>query len=179
MCVGVVRLHELYRIESTNGNDSVVVYADHMSRFAICLAIVAVAARAGQVELGAPLAATETTSIKKLVDTPDAYVDKTVQVKGKITEVCLMMGCWMMLHDEAGSAVRIKVNDGEIIFPKDSPGKQAVAEGKFVSFELTKEQAIASAKHEAEEMGREFAPSKVTGTQKVYQIQGSGAVVFD
>ena len=41
-----------------------------------------------------------------------------------------MMGCWMMLHDGAGSAVRIKVNDGEIVFPKDSPGREAIAEGR-------------------------------------------------
>jgi hypothetical protein len=100
-------------------------------------------------------------------------------VQGKITEVCQAMGCWMMLKDDENSMVRIKVNDGDIMFPKDSAGRKATAEGKFVKFNLTHEQAIAAAKHEAEEMGRPLDPASVKGPLAVYQIQGSGAVVFD
>ena len=129
--------------------------------------------------MGEPLSLAQPTTIKQLISEPEPFVGKTVQVRGKITEVCQMMGCWMMLRDEAGSMVRIKVADGEIVFPKDSPGREAIAEGEFVRFELTKEQAVATAKHEAEEMGRTFDPSSVKGPLVVYQIQGSGAVLLD
>jgi hypothetical protein len=43
--------------------------------------------------------------------------------------------------------------------------------------ELTKEQAIERAKHEAEEKGTKFDPASITGPLTVFQIQGTGAVV--
>jgi hypothetical protein len=134
---------------------------------------------AAELKLGVPLALKEKTPIKKLLSTPDAYVGKKVQVEGKITEVCQAMGCWMMLTDGAGSMVRIKVTDGEIMFPKDSSGRKAIAEGEFAKFELTREQAVQAAKHEAEEMGRPFDPASVKGPVAIYQIQGTGAVLVD
>ncbi len=134
---------------------------------------------AAALELGRPLELAEPMSIAKLLAGPDQFVGKTVQVRGKITEVCRMMGCWMMLRDEAGLMVRVKVRDGDIVFPKDSPGRVALAEGIFERFELTEEQAIAAARHEAEEMGRKFDPEKIKGPRTVYQIQGAGARLLD
>jgi NACalpha-BTF3-like transcription factor len=101
-----------------------------------------------------------------------------VQVKGKVSEVCARMGCWMQLV-EAGKAVRIKVNDGDIVFPKSAVGKTAVAEGTLRKLELTKEQAVARARHEAEERGTPFDPDSVTSGATIYQIQGTGAVILD
>jgi len=133
---------------------------------------------AGGLKLGAPLTLKEQVAIADLAAKPAEYVGKTVQVKGKVTEVCEKMGCWMMLVDPATQAkVRIKVKDGEIVFPKESIGKMAVAEGKFVKIEMTKEQAIAQAKHEAEENNKPFDPSSITGPKTVYQIAGSGALI--
>jgi Domain of unknown function (DUF4920) len=88
------------------------------------------------------------------------------------------MGCWMDLTNDAGQKLRIKVNDGEIEFPKDVAGKMAVAEGKFTKSELTKEQAIARAREEAEEKGKTFDAASVRGPITVYQIQGSGALIL-
>jgi hypothetical protein len=108
---------------------------------------------------------------------PDEYVGKTVQVTGKIVEVCQMMGCWLDLTNDAGQKLRIKVDDGDIVFPKDSTGKMVTAEGKLTKTELTKEQAIERAKEEAEEKGAKFDPAIVKGPMTIYQIQGSGAVI--
>jgi hypothetical protein len=84
----------------------------------------------------------------------------------------------MQLADAAsGKGIRIKVNDGEIVFPKDAIGKMAIAEGKLSKMELTKDQATAEAKHEAEEQGRKFDPKKVKGGSVTYQIDGTGAVI--
>jgi hypothetical protein len=131
-----------------------------------------------EIKLGKPLTAKDPMPLATLLAHPDDYVGKTVQVKGKIVEVCQMMGCWMDLTNDAGQKLRIKVEDGEIVFPKDSAGKVAVAEGKFTKSELTKEQAIASAKEEAEEKGKKFDPASVKGPVTVYQIQGSGALIL-
>lgn len=128
--------------------------------------------------LGKPLELKQQTPIAALEKKPADYVGKTVQVRGKVTEVCEKMGCWMNLVDPATNArVRIKVKDGEIVFPKEAIGKMAVAEGKFVKIELTREQAIDRARHEAEENNKPFDPSSITGPVTIYQIQGTGAVI--
>ncbi|MBI5281555.1 MAG: DUF4920 domain-containing protein [Candidatus Solibacter usitatus] len=129
-------------------------------------------------QLGKPLTLKSQTPIAELSAKPAGFVGKTVQVKGKVSEVCENMGCWMRLVDPATkAAVKIKVKDGEIVFPKDSIGKMAVAEGKFAKIEMTKEQAIEQAKHEAEEKKKKFDPASVTGPVTTYQIQGTGAVI--
>jgi len=135
-----------------------------MKRVLVLVAFMALAAAAfaGEAKFGKPLKLKQPVAIATLLEKPGQYVGKTVQVKGKITEVCQMMGCWMMISDDAGKAVKIKVKDGEIVFPKDSAGKTAVAEGKFAKV------SAAAAKE-----GHEDAP------QPAYQIEGSGAVILD
>lgn len=135
---------------------------------------------AGETRLGAPLTLKMQTKIADLTAKPEGFVGKTVQVKGKVTEVCENMGCWMMLVDpETNAKIRIKVKDGEIVFPKSAVGKMAIAEGKMAKIEMTKEQAIAQAKHEAEERGTKFDPASITGPQTIYQIAGTGAVILE
>ncbi len=135
---------------------------------------------AAELKLGKPLTVKDPVSVEKIYAEPDKYLGKTVAVKGKITEVCQMMGCWMNLLDSSsGKMIRIKVNDGEIEFPKNGAGRMAIAEGTLVKIELSKERALAEAKHEADEMGRKFDPSKITGPVTRYQLRGTGAVVLD
>ena len=134
---------------------------------------------AAELKLGKPLTVKDPTPIATLLAKPADYVGKTVQVKGKITEVCQMMGCWMDLVDNQGQKLKIKVNDGEIEFPKNAPGKIAVAEGRFDKIELSQKEAAAQAEEEAQERGRKADPSKIKGPVTIYQIQGTGAVIFD
>lgn len=151
----------------------------HTILASVCAAALSMTAIA-ETKLGKPLVLKEQTAIDVLLTSPASYTGKQVQVKGKITEVCQMQGCWMALTDTAsGKMIRIKVNDGEIVFPTESVGKSAVAEGKLVKIELTKEQAIERAKHEAEERGRKFDASKIKSGETIYQIRGTGAVVLD
>jgi len=130
--------------------------------------------------LGAPLTLKTQTPIAELLAKPARFVGRSVQVKGKITDVCQKMGCWIMLLDAAtGASIRIKANDGEIVFPKESIGKMAVAEGSFQEIKLTRAQAVERAKHEAEEKGAKFDPASVRGPLTIYQIQGTGAIIVD
>jgi hypothetical protein len=135
---------------------------------------------AGETKLGKPLTQQQQVAIADLAAKPADFAGKTVQVKGKVSEVCEKMGCWMMLVDPATKAsIKIKVKDGEMVFPTTAIGKLAVAEGKLAKIEMTKDEAIAQAKHLAEEKGRKFDPASVKGPVTVYQIQGTGAVVLE
>jgi len=135
---------------------------------------------AGELKLGKPLTLDQPMPVSQVLSKADSLTGKTVQVKGKVTEVCQMMGCWMALVEPGTeSMLRIKVNDGDIVFPKESVGRMAVAEGELVKMTLTKEQAVAMARHEAEEQGRKFDPSTVKGPKVIYQVKGAGAVIAD
>jgi hypothetical protein len=131
-------------------------------------------------KIGGTLTLKEPVAVGKVVAAPEPYIGKTVQVKGKVTEVCEMMGCWMSLADiDTGKLLRVKVNDGDMVFPKDSVGKSAIAEGKLVKIELSRDQAVAMAKHEAEEQGRKFNAASVKTGVTIYQIQGTGALILE
>jgi len=149
-------------------------------RLFLALSLTLMVGFAGEVKLGKPLALKQQVPIAQLANQPDNYVGKEVQVKGRVRDLCLKMGCWMELFDEAsGKSIRLKVKEGEIIFPPEAIGKTAVAEGKLAKLVLTKEQAIAQAKHEAEENSRKFDPASVTSGKTIYQIQATGAVILE
>ena len=133
-----------------------------------------------ETRLGRPLTLAKPVTVAELLSDPGSSVGKTVQVTGRITEVCEKMGCWLnLVEPKSAKQIRFKVNDGEIVIPKQSIGKTATAEGKLVKFELTREQTIARAQHEAEEQGRNFNPKSVKAGSTVYQIQGEGVVIVD
>lgn len=147
--------------------------------FAAAALLPAVVLAREPMRLGKALTTTrEPLAVSRILAKPEPLVGKTVQVKGRVTEVCQMAGCWMALADlETAKVLRVKVNDGDIVFPKESVGRIAVAEGKLARFALTKDQAVDMARHEAEEQGRKFNPASVKSGAVIYQIQGSGAVI--
>lgn len=148
-------------------------------RIAAVLAIASVALLAGETRLGKPFTLSQPVAISKILASPEAYTGKTVQVKGKISAVCEKMGCWTNIADDSGKAIRVKVTDGEIVFPASAVGKTAVAEGKLRKLELTREQAVARARHEAEEQNRAFDPSSIRSGATIYQIEGTGAAILE
>jgi hypothetical protein len=118
--------------------------------------------------------------VSELVAHADAYVGKTVRVEGIVADVCAKRGCWMdIAGDGKTGKVRIKVDDGVMVFPMAAIGKQAIAEGVFTKIEMTPEQARANAKHAAEERGEAADTAKVEAAPPmvVYQISGTGAVI--
>ena len=115
--------------------------------------------------------------VSELVANAEKYVGQTVRVEGVVIDVCAKRGCWMDLKSDGGK-VRIKVDDGVMVFPMDAKGKHAVAEGVFTKIEMTPEEALASAKHQAEERGQALDASKTPDAPTVvYQIAGTGAVI--
>lgn len=144
----------------------------------LMLGTVLVAAEPEGVKYGKGVALGQATPIPALVEKPGDFVGKTVRVDGLVTDVCKAQGCWMILAEaEGGKGVRIKVDDGVIVFPMSAKGHRASAEGVFEVIELTPEQAAEHAKHEAEEKGKEGAASTVT-PGKNYRVKATGAVVY-
>ncbi len=137
------------------------------------------AAHAADTVYGAPLSDAVVVKLSQLLDSPADYVDKTVKIEGLVIGVCPKRGCWIeVAGDREFESMRFKVADGEIVFPVDAKGKNATLEGVFTAMELTEEQAIARAKHFAEEKGEAFDPKSVKkGAHTMYQIAGKGGVI--
>jgi co-chaperonin GroES (HSP10) len=129
-------------------------------------------------KFGREISLTEKTSISKILLAPEEYVGKTVLVEGEVLAVCEMAGCWMELKSDAkDQKIKIKVKDGDIVFPVEAKGKSAVVEGTVYKIDLTKEEAIEYYEHVATEQGTEFDPTTVTGPVTFYQIKGLGAEI--
>ncbi|GIK59877.1 MAG: DUF4920 domain-containing protein [Ignavibacteriota bacterium] len=129
-------------------------------------------------KLGAELTLTEKTNISAILEDPESFLDKTVLVEGEVLDVCPNMGCWMEIKsDVEGEKIKVKVKDGDIVFPVEAKGKTALVEGTIYKIELTQEKAIEHFEHIAEEKGETFDPSTITGPMTIYQIKGLGAVI--
>lgn len=129
-------------------------------------------------DFGQGLTLTEETAISAIIDNPEAYVGKKVKVSGLVIDVCSTRGCWVYLAgDRDFEKIRIKVTDGEIVFPMEARGKKATVEGVVESMELTREDVIKRRKHHAEETGTSFDPATVTSGETVLRIRGLGAEI--
>jgi hypothetical protein len=124
---------------------------------------------AEETKLGAGVTLKDATPIKAIVEKPADYVGKTIRVDGVATAVCEHMGCWMAVapeNDAKGATVRLKVEDGVIVFPVTAKGKKVSAQGVLeeIPDEEGKEAAGEHAKHDA-------------SASKKYQIKATGAVI--
>ncbi len=140
--------------------------------------LLALPAWAAEMNLGKPIDVKQTTTIKELLANPDQYLGKDVKIEGEITAVCQNMACWINVKDgSTPETITVKVNDGEIVFPKDGRGRKVVAQGRFEKLDLTKEQYIAYLEHQAVESHTKIDTTKITTVKPVYRIRGSGAVI--
>ena len=133
---------------------------------------------AGEAKLGKGVSVKSPTPIKEIMANPEKFLGKEVTIEGEITAVCQMQGCWIDVKDAScPEAMQVKVNDGEIVFPKDGAGKKVLAQGTVEKLELTKEQYIEKLKHDAMEGGKKTDPAKVTGGTTIYRLKGTGAII--
>lgn len=136
------------------------------------------AAGDGKDKYGKEITLKEKTSISDILDNPEDYLDKQVLVEGEVLDVCSMAGCWIEVASNVeGEKIKVKVKDGEIVFPEEAKGKNALVEGKVYKIELTVEEAVEYYQHQAEELGEEFDPSTITEAVTIYQIKGLGAEI--
>ena len=68
--------------------------------------------------------------VTQLLAQPADYLDKVVTVSGTVDSVCSKQGCWMkFVAAEQAAGFRIKVRDGDMVFPLTAKGKTAYATG--------------------------------------------------
>ena len=76
----------------------------------------------------------DVTKISAILASPDDFVGKNVRVEGTAVGVCAHRGCWLELaSDVEGETIRIKVEDGVIVFPKEIIGETVRVEGVFTA----------------------------------------------
>ncbi len=140
----------------------------------VCLAASTALAK----DFGDGISLKKTTLVSELIDNGDAYVGQRVRVRGMIADVCESRGCWIYVAgDRPFEKIRVKVKDGEIVFPLEARGNEAVIEGTLEKFDLSREEVIERNRHLAEERGEEFDPTTVSGGEIFYQIRGLGAQI--
>ena len=127
---------------------------------------------------GKGITLTEQTLLSEIMASPEKFEGKQVLLSGTIVEVCPKRGCWVDLSgDKEFEKIKIKVKDGEIVFPLSAKGSEALVEGIVEKMELTKEQTIKYLAHEAEEKDMEFDSTSVTGPMTIWRITGLGAEI--
>jgi len=148
-----------------------------MRRLLLVAILTLVPAVCGAETYGRGVNVPEATPIAKILADPDAYVGKTVRIEGKVLDVCPMKGCWMELAQEGGgSSLKVKVDDGVIVFPVTAKGKLAVAEGVLEAIPMTRESYVGWMEHLAEESGKTFDASSIgEGPFRILQLKGTGA----
>jgi hypothetical protein len=127
---------------------------------------------AAEAKLGKGVALSKATPIEALTTRPKEFVGKTVRVDGIAKAVCAEMGCWMAVAvdetDPASPTVRLKVEDGVIVFPMSAKGKKVSAEGVF--------EVVRANDMEAREAAGEHAKQDPNASPQ-YQIKATGAII--
>ena len=139
--------------------------------FAAMVLALAVPAGAEETTLGAGVTLKDATPVASLVNHPDQFVGKKVRVDGVATAVCQEMGCWIAIAaDDSSDAptVRVKVEDGAIVFPASAKGRRVSAEGVF-------EAIAAGDPHGAHAAGENAKKDPKASTR--YQLKGTGAII--
>ena len=123
---------------------------------------------------------TDTTLVSAILADPEPFVGQRVLVAGTVVEVCEKRGCWLQLAgDQESQTMRVKVEDGVIIFPLTARGHSAVVEGIIERIVMSADEAREAAKHHAEEQGLPFDSTAAFEPTTTYQLRGIGAIIAD
>lgn len=118
------------------------------------------------------------TPIAEILADPESWNGKKVQIEGVISGVCAHQGCWIDISSPENATLRVKVDDGVIVFPQESLGRQAVAEGEVEILEMERDRYEAWLRHLAEEVNREFDPAEVgNGPYRIVRLKGLGSEI--
>lgn len=126
-------------------------------------------------QYGKELTLKDKTQISDILSNPAEFDGEKVLIEGKVADVCENKGCWIEVTDSEDNTIKVKVEDGEIVFPTEAEGKTALVEGKVYSLDG---ESVDCSEHEEE--GEMKTPACCEGKKsasKIYQIKGIGAVI--
>lgn len=119
-----------------------------------------------------------TVSISQILSSPANYLSAPVTVEGTIIKVCQKRGCWAELaSDKKYQSLRMKVRDGDMVFPLTAIGKTAYATGMLSAKELDVEQTKRYLAYQAQEANQSFDEASVTAGMTVYQLTPHGVTI--
>ncbi len=111
-------------------------------------------------------------TVAQVLAKPDSYLQQPFTVQGQIDAVCQKKGCWMQFATGAAEPTfRLKVKDGDMVFPVSAKGKTAYAHGSLQAKPMTLEQTKTYLKHRAEEQGEAFDANAVQTAITLYQFE--------
>lgn len=118
--------------------------------------------------------------ISTILATPNNYLNKNVTVEGTIIGVCSHRGCWMELASDAKfEKIRIKVRDGDMVFPLHAKGRQALATGKLKEIKLSLKQTKSYKMSLAKRSGETLEVENITSPMTIYQLSPIGVKILD
>lgn len=127
---------------------------------------------------GKEISLTEKTEISNIIANPDAFVGKKVLVEGTVVNVCEKRGCWIELaSNKEFESIRVKVQDGVIVFPMEAKGKTALVEGEVYSFDYESEAECTGENCQHSEDKKEECKHSKKEVKTIYQIKGIGAEI--
>ena len=119
-------------------------------------------------------------SISTLLANAEKYADKEVTISGTIVGVCSHRGCWVDIASDAKfEKLRIKVRDGDMVFPLLAKGRQALATGTLQAIELSLEQTKQYKATLAKRRGEKIVTEDITVAMSIYQLSPIGVKVLD
>ena len=141
----------------------------HYLLLAAALALTAFTASA--TSFGGVVDRTKLVEVADILAKPQSYLQQQVTVKGTVEAVCQKKGCWMQFAADTNQPTfRIKVKDGDMVFPVSAKGKTAYASGTLDPIEMDLESTREYLAHKAEEQGEDFDPQSVTEAITLYQL---------
>ena len=119
-------------------------------------------------------------SISTLLASPTEFLDKEVTISGTIVGVCSSRGCWVDIASDAKfEKLRIKVRDGDMVFPIHSKGRQALATGTLKVIELSLEETKKYKVNLAKRRGDTINTKNITVAMSIYQLSPIGVKILD
>lgn len=117
-------------------------------------------------------------TVQQVLADPAAYVSTSFVVQGTIEAVCQKKGCWMQFTTAKDQPTfRLKVKDGDMVFPISAKGKTAYAYGQLKAKPMTLEQSKTYLKHRAEEQGDAFDAQQVRTAVTLYQFEPESVLI--
>lgn len=136
--------------------------------------------QAAPLTFGETVDKTHIISVADIIAQPDAYLEKSVTIEGKVQAVCQKRGCWMTLAAaDNNPTFRIKVRDGDMEFPLSAKGKTAYATGSVTAQSLNMAATIDYYEELAEKQGKAFDPASVTEPLTFYQFSPTAVEISE
>ena len=142
--------------------------------------IIAVPVFAKDMVFGGEIALDKRIKISTLMENPDSYLTSPITIEGTVVGVCAKRGCWMTIaSDKRFENLRIKVEDGDMVFPMTAKGSKALATGLLEKNQLTLSETKKRLAHKAQKQGKAFDPNTVKETIATYQLVPTGVKIIE